>query len=361
MQLNRRICIRVLTLLAILVSLGANGMFGQTKTQVALQPGASIPGFELKDQSGKTQDFNSLKGSNGLLLIFSRSADWCPLCKSQLIDFEASRRNFEEKGIRVASITYDSPEVLKTFAQRKNVNFELLSDPDSKVIDAFGVRNLEVTGMQAGIAIPNYYLIGPDGVIRHRWEEDTLDNRVTANYFYETLYGAGSAAPAPTKIAAHAPHLDISVAQSDQHSAPGARIKLTVQLEPGKDTHLYAPGAEVNGYRALKLTLDTSELYTVLPAVYPKSTILEFPILHEKVPVFESKTIVTEDVTAVRSPKSIAEFSVHPDLTVHGTLEYQACTSTTCYPPEKVPVAWTVNVRADDLDKVRVAEALQRK
>jgi peroxiredoxin len=345
----------------LLLSLGVKTTPGQSRTQVALQPGAAIPKFELKDQAGNTQTFDSLKGSNGLLLIFSRSADWCPYCKSQLIDFEGSRKNFESKGIHVASVTYDSPEVLKTFAQRKNINFELLSDPDSKIIDAFGVRNLEVTGTQAGIAIPNYYLIGPDGVIRNRWEEDTLQSRVTANYFYETLFGAGSAIPARSKIRAQAPHLNITVTQSDQHSAPGARIKLTVQLEPGKDTHVYAPGAETNGYHALKLTLDSSELYTASSAVYPKSTILEFPKLHEKVPVFESKTVLTQDVTAVRSQKSLAEFSAHPELTIHGSLEYQACTSTVCFPPEKVPVSWTLNVRPDDLDTIRVSEALQRK
>jgi peroxiredoxin len=115
--------------------------------------------------------------------MFNRSADWCPFCKSQLIDFESARKNFEAKGIRVASITYDSPAVLKAFAQRKGINYELLSDPDSKTIDSFGVRNLEVTGTQAGIAIPNYYLIGADGVIRERCEENTLQNRVTASYF----------------------------------------------------------------------------------------------------------------------------------------------------------------------------------
>jgi peroxiredoxin len=329
-------------------------------TQVALQPGQKIPTFELKDQAGKSQTFDSLKGPNGLLLIFSRSADWCPLCKSQLIDFESSRKNFEAKGIRVASVTYDSPEVLRLFAQRRNVNFELLSDPDSKLIDEFGVRNLEVTGSQWGIAIPNYYLITPDGVIRNRWEESTLENRVTANYFYETLYGAGTAAPT-VRPTTHAPHLNVILTQSDTYSAPGARVRLAVRLEPDQFTHVYAPGAEANGYRPVKLTLDSSDLYSSIPAEYPKATIIEFPALKEKVPVFESKAVVTQDIKATRSPQSMEEFAAHPDLVIHGVLEYQACTDTICYPPEKVPVQWTLNVRPKDLDDVRVAEELQRK
>lgn len=355
MRFNPRFAV---VLFIALFACGAKPSMGAT--QVALQPGERIPMFALKDQAGKRENFDSLKGPNGLLLIFSRSADWCPLCKSQLIDFESSRKNFEAKGIRIVSVTYDSPEVLRLFARRKNIEFELLSDPDSKLIDAFGVRNLEVTGSQVGIAIPNYYLITPDGVIRNRWEESTLENRVTANYFYETLYGAGTAVPA-ARATTHAPHLNVILTQSDAHSAPGARVRLAVQLEPDQFTHLYAPGAEANGYRPVKLTLDSSDLYSSIPAEYPKATILEFPALKERVPVFESKAVVTQDIKATRSPQSMIEFTAHPDLVIHGLLEYQACTDTTCYPPEKIPVQWTLNVRAADLDDVRVAEELQRK
>ena len=38
--------------------------------------GQKIPPFRAPDQSGRMQDFNSLKGSKGLALYFMRSADW---------------------------------------------------------------------------------------------------------------------------------------------------------------------------------------------------------------------------------------------------------------------------------------------
>jgi cytochrome oxidase Cu insertion factor (SCO1/SenC/PrrC family) len=38
--------------------------------------GEKIPAFEAVDQSGRRQTFESLKGPNGLLLLFYRSADW---------------------------------------------------------------------------------------------------------------------------------------------------------------------------------------------------------------------------------------------------------------------------------------------
>lgn len=328
-----------------------------------LQPGAKVPSFRLKDQDGNSQTLKSLSGPNGLLILFNRSADWCPFCKSQLIDLEAARHNFEAKGIHVASITYDSTEILKAFAVRRNIHYSLLSDPDSSVIDAFGVRNheAEATGPKNGIAIPNYFLISPDGTIRHRYAETQLLDRVTASYLYEMVFGSGTAQPFKLVKVPKTPHLAITLAQSDKSSAPGARIRLTVQFNPEKGSHLYAPGAEVFGYHPIRIALDPSDLYQTNSPVYGHSTILEFAKLNERVPVFTSSTVITQDLWAIRSRKTNAQFAEHPDIVIHGTIEYQVCTDSTCFAPEKKPVSWNLHVSPSDLDTVRVAAELQRR
>jgi peroxiredoxin len=333
----------------------------KAESDTGLQPGAKVPSFTLKDQDATPQTLQSLSGPNGLLLIFNRSADWCPFCKSQLIDLESARRHFEAKGIHVASITYDSPQVLKAFATRRGLHYPLLSDPDSAIIDAFGIRNREATGYEAGIAVPNYYLIAPDGTIRQRIAETQLLDRVTGNYVYELLFGSGTAEPSRTAIVPSTPHLKVTLAQSDLSSAPGARTRLTVRVDLPKNSHLYAPGAETFGYHPIRLSLEPSDLYQADSAVYPQSTIVKFAKLDEKVPVFETLTAIAQDIHAIRGPKTNAQFREHPNLTIHGTLEYQVCTNTTCFAPEKKPVVWTLHVAPDDLDTVRVAEDLRRK
>lgn len=327
-----------------------------------LQPGEKVPAFSLKDQSGNSQTLKSLAGPNGLLILFNRSADWCPFCKSQLIDLEAARHNFESKGIRVVSITYDSTEILKAFSTRRNIHFAMLSDPDSSTIDAFGVRNheAEAKGAKDGIAIPNYFLVSPDGTIRQRYAETQLLDRVTASYLYESLFGSGTAQATKVEVP-KTPHLAITLAQSDVTSAPGARIRLTVQFSPEKGSHLYAPGAEAFGYHPIRVTLDPSELYQTNAPAYGRSTIIEFAKLEEKVPVFTSSTTITQDLWAIRSPKTNAQFVEQPDIVIHGTVEYQVCTDTTCFPPGKRPVSWNLHVSVSDLDTVRVATELQRK
>jgi peroxiredoxin len=331
--------------------------------ETGLQPGAKVPAFTLRDQDGNPQTLKSLAGPNGLLLLFNRSADWCPFCKSQLIDLDNARHNFEAKGIHVASVTYDSSDILKAFATRKEIHFSMLSDPDSTVIDAFGVRNqeAEAIGHKAGIAIPNYFLIAPDGTIEKRFAETQLLDRVTASYLYETLYGSGTALPAKAVGISETPHVEIVLHQSDAASAPGARIRLTVQFTPQKGGHLYAPGAETFGYHPIKLTLEQSELYQTNAPAYGPSTTLQFAALKETVPVFTSATAITQDLWAVRSPKTNAQFADHPDLVIRGTVEYQVCTDSLCFPPTKKQVEWTLHVSPSDLDTVRVAAELQRK
>jgi peroxiredoxin len=343
------------------ISIALTSLESQAATDAGLKPGDKVPSFTLKDQDAHPQTLQSLAGPNGLLLLFNRSADWCPFCKSQLIDLETARRHFEASGIHVASITYDSPEVLKVFATRRGIGFHTLSDPDSSIIDAFGIRNHEAIGHEAGVAIPNYYLISPDGTISRRIAETELLDRVTGNYVYELLFGSGTAEPTHTSIVSETQHLKVTLAQSDLSSAPGARTRFTVRLELPKDSHLYAPGAESFGYHPIRLTLEPSDLYQADSTLYPPSTILTFEKLQEKVPVFQTSTAIAQDLHAIRSPKTNAQFREHPDLIVRGALEYQVCTNTTCYAPEKKSVAWTLPISPDDLDTTRVVEGLRRK
>lgn len=56
------------------------------------QVGSKALPFALPDQSGRTRTLDSLMGPKGLMLVFSRSADWCPYCKTQLVEMRAGWR-----------------------------------------------------------------------------------------------------------------------------------------------------------------------------------------------------------------------------------------------------------------------------
>jgi len=78
---------------------------------------------------------------------------------------------FEKQGLKFTAISYDSEEILKFFSDRHKIDYSLLADPDSRVIQAYGVLNAEATGMQKGFARPGYFFIDTNGIIREKFFE----------------------------------------------------------------------------------------------------------------------------------------------------------------------------------------------
>ena len=64
------------------------------------------------------------------------------------------------------AISYDPVDALTKFADKKQITFPLLSDPESKTIVAYGLLNKEAKGKTKGIPYPGTFLIDKAGVIR---------------------------------------------------------------------------------------------------------------------------------------------------------------------------------------------------
>jgi peroxiredoxin len=108
------------------------------------QIGARVPDFTLSDQTGQTRSLQSLMGPNGLMLVFSRSADWCPYCKTQLAELQARSAELKKDGIGLAATTYDPVAILADFSKRRGITFPLLSDPGSATIKRYGIFNTTI-------------------------------------------------------------------------------------------------------------------------------------------------------------------------------------------------------------------------
>jgi len=89
----------------------------------------------------------------------------------------------EAAGIRVVGVSYDSVEVLKGFTDKQKITFPLLSDPDSKVIAAYALRNKEMAGKKFGkidldgVPYPGTFIVDSDGVIRAKLFVDGFRER----------------------------------------------------------------------------------------------------------------------------------------------------------------------------------------
>lgn len=155
------------------------------EAQETFDPGVRIgemaPAFRLPDQDGVLQDFDSLKGDDGLAILFFRSADWCPFCKTALAQLEQERSGYEAQGLEVVGISYDSIDILKTFEQRVGIGYRMLSDNGSKIIDEYGILNTDVPAdnERYGIPHPGMFILDANGVIVSKYFEQNFRERFT--------------------------------------------------------------------------------------------------------------------------------------------------------------------------------------
>lgn len=92
---------------------------------------------------------------NGRVLVFVRSADWCPFCKTQLVELEDIAGPLSEAGWALEAISYDSPEILSEFATDNDLTFALRADEGSAVITEFGLLNTDVREGSRSYGIPH--------------------------------------------------------------------------------------------------------------------------------------------------------------------------------------------------------------
>ena len=255
----------------------------------------------------------------------------------------------------MAAISYDSVEILKSFADRRKIEFPMLADPDSQTIRAYDVLNTEAGGQYKGMARPGYFFIDTSDVIREKFFETKYRQRFSGNNVIGKLFPALGDEVTDN---VQAPHLSLAVEQSDRTTFPGGRITLTAEVQLPPDVHVYSPG--VQGYKSIALVMEPTPGMEVTPASYPRAKVLYLPAIKEKVPVFEGKFRITQDLKV----SSVADFSssLLPDgrtFTISGKLEYQACDSKICYIPTSVPVRWQVQVLP--LDRQRAPEDIRHK
>jgi len=273
------------------------------------------------------------------------------------VQLQNAKQKFEAQGLKLAAISYDSPSILQDFANRHKIEFPLLADPNSEVIRSFHVLNSEAKGMTKGMAYPGFFYVDSSRVIREKYFTAKYTDRLTANNVIAKLFPELSREVSRN---INAPHLQLTLAQSDRSVIPGGRVSLIAEIELPPDVHVYSPG--VQGYKPIQLTLQEIPGIELQPIIYPSSKILYLEGTQEHVPVFEGKFRIIQDLTVIPSRTSDAVrsvFSRERTISITGELKYQACDKTICYPPTSVPLRWELQVLP--LDLKRSPEAIQHK
>lgn len=268
---------------------------------------------------------------------------------------EQNRERISTQGLGLAAISYDSTAVLKAFAEREHIAFQLLSDPDSQTIRSYGLLNETVDRNSPffGIPHPGTYLLDRRGVVVAKYFEEDYRVRDTAASILLRQFGL-TTVPHETL---EARHLRLSLSGGDEPVRPGQRLSLAVDVQLPDRMHVYAPA--VKGYIPVSLELRATPAFAPDPVAFPASKMMRLEAIHETVPVYDRSFRIVETITLGNAQQVEPLLDVNRNLTIAGDLRYQACDDRECFVPETVRLQWTVHVLP--FDRTRVPEPLRRK
>jgi hypothetical protein len=254
------------------------------------------------------------------------------------VELQTHLSEFNKRGLNLAAISYDSPQILASFAARRAITFPLLSDSNSTVIRAFGIFNetIPVASSARGVPHPGVYVLDSSNKVTAKYFEDNYAERVTASDILVRQFGAMPAPSAPSETQ----RLRISPSVSGRTAVGGQKLALVLDIEIRRGLHITAPP---------RWEMTPKHLFT--DVAWPPSKTLHIKSLNENMAVYEKRLKLIREVTIPSDESLRAATNAQGVMTLEGAFKYQACDSKTCYPAESVPIQFQIRILRHDTQR----------
>ena len=127
--------------------------------------GDIAPDFILPDQDGRMVSLSEFRGRSVVLYFYPK--DNTPGCTRQACAFGQNYDEFARRGVTVIGVSKDGVESHRKFADKYALPFILLSDPELKAIQAYGVwQEKKLYGKVSMGVVRTTFILDGDGVIR---------------------------------------------------------------------------------------------------------------------------------------------------------------------------------------------------
>jgi peroxiredoxin Q/BCP len=134
-----------------------------------IEEGKAAPAFRLADADGNDVALASFAGKNVIVYFYPK--DDTPGCTKEACGFRDGWKVLKKAGAVVLGVSADSGASHKKFAAKYKLPFTLLSDPDRKVMEAYGAWGEKVLyGKKVTGVIRSTVWIGPDGKVKKHWK-----------------------------------------------------------------------------------------------------------------------------------------------------------------------------------------------
>jgi mycoredoxin-dependent peroxiredoxin len=145
---------------------------------MSVEIGEQAPDFELKDQHGSPVRLSSFQGTKNVVLVFYPLA-FSGVCSGELCALRDDFPEVDREDVELLTVSVDSTFVLRTWADRDNFSFSLLSDfwPHGDVAKLYGVFDQD-----KGVATRGTFIIDKAGVIRWKVVNPIPQARDIAEY-----------------------------------------------------------------------------------------------------------------------------------------------------------------------------------
>lgn len=135
-----------------------------------LEAGTKAPDFTLEDKDGNTVSLSDFKGKKVVVYFYPK--DNTPGCTRQACAFAGVYKQFETLGVAVIGISKDSAKSHRNFAEKHELPFILLSDPELKAIQAYDVwKEKKLYGKVSMGVVRSTYIIDENGMIEKAMEK----------------------------------------------------------------------------------------------------------------------------------------------------------------------------------------------
>ena len=134
-----------------------------------LDTGDRVPDLPLALSSGKASTLGDYAGK--WLVLYFYPKDSTPACTTEGLDFNTLLPKFRRASAEVLGVSKDSLKSHQNFCAKQGFRFELVSDADGTVCNAFGViQPKKLYGREYIGIVRSTFLVDPSGVIRQKWQ-----------------------------------------------------------------------------------------------------------------------------------------------------------------------------------------------
>ena len=129
-----------------------------------LEAGTKAPVFSLPDKDGNMISLENYRGKRVVLYFYPR--DNTPGCTREACAYAGAYEGFKQKDVVVIGVSKDSQTSHQKFAEKYNLPFILVSDPELTAIKAYDVwQEKKLYGKVSFGVVRSTYIIDPEGVI----------------------------------------------------------------------------------------------------------------------------------------------------------------------------------------------------